>query len=101
MIIKDANVFTQENKFVKGNVAIENGRFLHVLEEADEDDEIVDAAGLIMIPGLVDIHFHGCQGADMCDGTEEALDVITAYEASVGVTSICPATMTIPKTPTG
>ena len=51
MIIKDANVFTQENKFVKGNVAIENGRFLHVLEEADEDDEIVDAAGLIMIPG--------------------------------------------------
>ena len=97
MIIKDANVFTQENKFVKGNVAIENGRFIHVLEEADEDDEIVDAAGLIMIPGLVDIHFHGCKGADMCDGTEEALDVITAYEASVGVTSICPATMTIPK----
>ena len=97
MIIKDANVFTQENKFVKVNVAIENGRFLHVLEEADEDDEIVDTAGLIMIPGLVDIHFHGCKGADMCDGTEEALDVITAYEASVGVTSICPATMTIPK----
>ena len=97
MIIKDANVFTQENKFVKGNVAIENGRFIHVLEEADEDDEIVDAAGLIMIPGLVDIHFHGCKGADMCDGTEEALDVITVYEASVGVTSICPATMTIPK----
>ncbi len=48
-----------------------------------------------MIPGLVDIHFHGCKGADMCDGTTEALDVITAYEASVGVTSVCPATMTI------
>lgn len=31
----------------------------------------------------------------MCDGTTEALDVITAYEASVGVTSVCPATMTI------
>ena len=49
----------------------------------------------IMIPGLVDIHFHGCKGADMCDGTKEALDVITAYEASIGVTSVCPATMTI------
>ena len=33
----------------------------------------------------------------MCDGTKEALDVITSYEASVGVTSVCPATMTIPK----
>lgn len=31
----------------------------------------------------------------MCDGTKEALDVITAYEASIGVTSVCPATMTI------
>ena len=29
----------------------------------------------------------------MCDGTQEALDIITAYEASVGVTSVCPATI--------
>ena len=36
-------------------------------------------------------------GADMCDGTKEALDVITKYEASIGVTSVCPATMTIAK----
>ncbi len=50
-----------------------------------------------MIPGLVDIHFHGCMGADMCDGTKEALDIITRYEASIGVTSVCPATMTIAK----
>lgn len=33
----------------------------------------------------------------MCDGTKEALDIISRYEASVGVTSICPATMTIAK----
>ena len=57
----------------------------------------MDAQGLYMIPGLVDIHFHGCMGADMCDGTKEALDIITRYEASIGVTSVCPATMTIAK----
>ena len=33
----------------------------------------------------------------MCDGTKEALDIITRYEASIGVTSVCPATMTIAK----
>ena len=38
-----------------------------------ESHEIIDASGLIMIPGLVDIHFHGCKGADMCDGTTEAV----------------------------
>ena len=100
MIIKDANIFTQDNRFVKGSVVVENGRFVNIAEQPEhtgEVMEVMEAKGLYMIPGLVDIHFHGCMGADMCDGTKEALDVITQYEASVGVTSVCPATMTIPK----
>ena len=97
MIIKNADIFTPDHRFVQGDVAVTGDRFSTVLEEADGDEQVVDAAGLYMIPGLVDIHFHGCKGADMCDGTQEALDIITEYEASVGVTSVCPATMTIPK----
>lgn len=124
MIIKNARVFTEDNCFVYGDVSVEAGRFKEVPRTADNckddgnkctwgkateegsvkntykgnsDGKILDASGLIMIPGLVDIHFHGCMGADMCDGTVEALDVITSYEASVGVTSVCPATMTIPR----
>lgn len=124
MIIKNARVFTEDNCFVYGDVSVEAGRFKEVPRTADNckddgnkctwgkateegsvkntykgnsDGKILDASGLIMIPGLVDIHFHGCRGADMCDGTVEALDVITSYEASVGVTSVCPATMTIPR----
>lgn len=124
MIIKNARVFTEDNCFVYGDVSVEAGRFKEVPRTADNgkddgnkctwgkateegsvkntykgnsDGKILDASGLIMLPGLVDIHFHGCMGADMCDGTVEALDVITSYEASVGVTSVCPATMTIPR----
>ena len=97
MIIKDANIFTQDNRFVKGSVVVENGRFVSIAEQPEHAGEVIEAKNLYMIPGLVDIHFHGCMGADMCDGTKEALDVITQYEASVGVTSVCPATMTIPK----
>lgn len=97
MIIKNANIYTEDHRFLKGTVAVENGRFVSNAEADETDGRSVDAEGLYMIPGLVDIHFHGCMGADMCDGTEQALNVITAYEASIGVTSICPATMTIPK----
>ena len=98
MIIKNADVYTQDNVFVKGDVVVDNGTFTKVLDVHNYvGDEVVDATGLKMIPGLVDIHFHGCKGADMCDGTKEALDIISRYEASVGVTSICPATMTIAK----
>lgn len=105
MIIKNARVFTEDGSFMQGDVVVKDGCFDSVLERTADTDaandstqqEIIDASGLIMIPGLVDIHFHGCMGADMCDGTVEALDVITSYEASVGVTSVCPATMTIPR----
>ena len=97
MIIKNANVYTENCRFEEKDVFVKNGKFSDSGQQEAEDDLLVDAKGLYMIPGLVDIHFHGCMGADMCDGTKEVLDVITAYEASVGVTSLCPATMTIPK----
>ena len=97
MRIRNANIYTEEHRFVRGDVAVENGRFVSCTGDTAGEEAVVDAKGMYLIPGLVDIHFHGCKGADMCDGTKEALDVITSYEASVGVTSVCPATMTIPK----
>ena len=96
MRIRNANIYTEEHRFVRGDVAVENGRFVSCTGDPAGEEAVVDAKGMYLIPGLVDIHFHGCKGADMCDGTKEALDVITSYEASVGVTSVCPATMTIP-----
>ena len=97
MRIRNANIYTEEHRFVRGDAAVENGRFVSCTGEPAGEEAVVDAGGMYLIPGLGDIHFHGCKGADMCDGTKEALDVITSYEASVGVTSVCPATMTIPK----
>lgn len=97
MRIRNANIYTEEHRFVRGDAAVENGRFVSYTGDPAGEEAVVDAKGMYLIPGLVDIHFHGCKGADMCDGTKEALDVITSYEASVGVTSVCPATMTIPK----
>ena len=84
MIIKNARVFTEDGSFMQGDVVVKDGRFDSVLERTADTDaaadstqqEIIDASGLVMIPGLVDIHFHGCKGADMCDGTKEALDVM-------------------------
>ncbi|MEG2458662.1 MAG: N-acetylglucosamine-6-phosphate deacetylase [Raoultibacter sp.] len=62
-----------------------------------DDTSLVDAAGCYVIPGLIDIHFHGCVGYDFCDGTSEAFDAIGCHEAARGVTAICPATMTYPE----
>ncbi len=58
-------------------------------------DEVIDATGCYVIPGLVDIHFHGSAGADISDGDLAGLHTMGAYEASRGIVAMCPATMTL------
>ena len=59
--------------------------------------DTVDASGCYVIPGLIDVHFHGAMGHDFCDASDEGISAIAAYEARRGVTSICPTTMTLPE----
>lgn len=103
MIIKNVRIYTEEQTFKSGTIVIQDGVFEEVLPEsecttamAQGMHEIIDGQGAYAIPGLVDIHFHGCKGYDFCDGTKEAIEEIAKYEASVGVTAIAPATMTLP-----
>lgn len=63
--------------------------------EVSGDDEVLDASGCYVIPGLIDIHFHGCAGVDFCDGTLEAIETMADYELKHGITTIHPATMTL------
>lgn len=92
MIIKNAKVYTEHKTFESDEICIQNDRFA----EKTDDAAVIDAQGCYAIPGLIDLHFHGCMGYDICDGTLEALSQIAKYEASVGVTAIAPATMTLP-----
>lgn len=94
MIIRNASVYTQEGKFEKKEIYIKDTLFTDQAAEA-EDGQVIDASGCVAIPGLTDIHFHGCMGYDFCDGTREAIDAMAVYEASVGVTNIVPASMTL------
>lgn len=100
MRIVRGNVFEGSGFAVRDLVA-EGGRFADTADAAAPTSnggaEVVDAAGCYVIPGLIDVHFHGCCGADLCDGTDEALSTIARYEALRGITSICPATMTYPE----
>jgi N-acetylglucosamine-6-phosphate deacetylase len=62
----------------------------------DGGAERTDVSGCWVIPGLTDLHFHGCRGADVSDGEAEGLRTIARYELRRGVTQICPAGMTLP-----
>lgn len=92
--INNALIFTPDCEFKAGTLHITNGR---ITNEPPQDPQVLESENLYVIPGLTDIHFHGCNGHDFCDGTIEALEAITKYEALNGITSICPATMTLPE----
>lgn len=92
MIIKNVQLYTEDKFFEEGHIIINDGLFS---EEEVQDDEVIDGEGCYAIPGLIDVHFHGCVGADFCDGTPEAISKIAEYEASQGITTIVPATMTL------
>ena len=91
MIIKGAKVYTEEGTFADKEICITGEVFT---ETGGDGEKVVDGSGCYLIPGLTDIHFHGCMGKDFCDGTEESIQVMADYEASQGVTTIAPATMT-------
>ncbi|BCN28827.1 N-acetylglucosamine-6-phosphate deacetylase [Anaeromicropila herbilytica] len=59
------------------------------------EDSILDASHLYAIPGLIDIHFHGCAGHDFSEGTYCAIEKIAEYQLRNGITNIVPATMTL------
>ena len=92
MIIKNVKVFMENGTFEPGEIYIQGENFV---ENGAADDEVIDGKGCYAIPGLTDVHFHGCVGYDFCDGTEEAIKAMAEYELENGVTAICPATMTL------
>ena len=99
MIIDNVYVFTPDKAFVKGGIILDGDKIRQVYEGKDApqlNGDVLDGKGCYAIPGLIDLHFHGCKGDDFCDGDKAAIGRIAEYEASVGVTAIAPATMTLP-----
>lgn len=96
MKIINGLVYGEDNRFHERDLYIKGGLFADETEKNYDNPKVLDAAGCFVIPGLVDIHFHGALGFDVCDNSMEAFEKVAEYEAASGVTAICPATLTLP-----
>ncbi len=92
MRLRGGNVFDPERGFEQRDLFVEGERIA-----AYAGGETLDVSGCWVIPGLTDLHFHGCMGADFSDGDAQGLAEMADYELSRGVTQICPAGMTLPR----
>ena len=93
MKVINGRVFDPEQGFVAREICTDGA----LLTQVSGDEQVLDAADCYVIPGLVDVHFHGAVGEDFSDATADGLQRIADYELSEGVMYICPAGMTLPE----
>ena len=73
-------------------LVFEGDRIAHIEEGAlPPEPGDLDGAGLLAVPGLVDIHSHGCLGLDTMDADFAEM---AAFRAKHGTTTWLPTTMT-------
>ena len=91
MRIKNAKVFVGKT-FIPADIEFDQ-KITAVGKLEGEAD--FDAAGMYVIPGLVDIHTHGAMGEDFSDGKADKMQPMADYFAQHGVTSFLATTMTL------
>jgi N-acetylglucosamine-6-phosphate deacetylase len=57
---------------------------------------VVDGRGCVLLPGFVDVHVHGGDGADAMDANPDGLRRMARFHATHGVTALVPTTWSAP-----
>ncbi len=99
MIIRSGDILTPRGVVISGFLVIEGGKILKVgsfggfRHYSVGEHEVLDASGLLVAPGFVDIHVHGGGGHDVLEGTYEAMAAMCRTHARHGTTSLVATTM--------
>lgn len=91
MILKNALVFL-DGSYQKMDLKIEDGKIRDIQPEMI--GPYLDCSGKKIIPGLFDIHTHGCLSYDFSVSTVEEIHEMCKFYAKHGVTSVLATTMT-------
>ncbi len=88
MLFKNGLVFMENGTFEKVDIRVQDEKIAEIgTNLAKNGDEVKDLSGKRLLPGFVDIHSHGCGGADFTDGTPEALQTMADTYLKAGVTT--------------
>jgi N-acetylglucosamine-6-phosphate deacetylase len=92
----NGTVITDSGAIPDGMVLVQGDRIdsVSLRRDVPADAEVIDARGLYIAPGFVDIHIHGGAGSDFMDATAADIETVLSYHAAHGTTSLCPTTAT-------
>ena len=103
LLLKNAKIVLKD-RVIEGDILTADGiirditdRKSPVKAETLEVENSIDLDGKYVVPGFIDVHIHGSNGADAMDGTVEALKTISSYIATKGTTKFLATTLTSSK----
>lgn len=98
--IINARILTPQGWLKDGSVLIRDNKILEVTncDLAIVGATLIDAKGMYIVPGGVEIHVHGGGGRDFMEGCEDAFRTAITAHMQHGTTSIFPtlSSSTIP-----
>ena len=93
MIIKNGMVFTKDFQFRQQDIEIKQGKITKIADFLPDGEDMIDACGRYVLPGLIDIHTHGAVGTDTMFEDFD-FDKWQNYLFSYGITTFFPTTVT-------
>jgi N-acetylglucosamine-6-phosphate deacetylase len=100
VVIDAGTLLTPEKKFSPGRLLIEGSTIAAVGLPGSLDIPLnaarIDASQLVVAPGFIEPHIHGCGGVDVMQGSYEALNDVSRILVRHGTTSFFPTTVSSP-----
>ena len=103
LLLKNAKIVLKD-RVIEGDILTADGIIRDIIDkkspvkaETLEVENSIDLDGKYVVPGFIDVHIHGSNGADAMDGTVEALKTISSYIATKGTTKFLATTLTSSK----
>ena len=93
MLLTNAHLISPGFSIEGASVLIEDGIITEIDSHRSGD---LDLGGKMLLPGFIDIHSHGADGADVCDASTGSLEHIARTKLREGVTTWLPTTLTQP-----
>lgn len=102
LLISGGRVIAPEGVYPRGWVLVEGGRIAAVgagdpSAEAREGATLLDAAGLTVSPGFIDLHVHGGGGDDPLAGAPDGVLAMARFHAAHGTTGLLVTTGALPR----
>jgi N-acetylglucosamine-6-phosphate deacetylase len=92
MLLKNGTAFIN-GQFEQTDVLFQNGIITGIGTNFREE-EVIDCTDCYILPGLVEIHSHGCVEEDFSTSTVDGISKMCNYYAQNGITSVLATTMT-------